>query len=162
MIKFFILMLFFSVRVAGQDKYSEVVKIDSASVDQLYSRAKIFVTNAFKEPKEVTQLTDDAGKTVTAKGIFKVAPHGWPVHTSHVAFQLTIASKEGRYKYEFADVVYHYQSGSATKRFESSLDAEEFKGLTKKQWERVKGDAKETIENLISRLKKQMSVDDSW
>ena len=54
--------------VQGMYEYTEVVKVDSCSADKLYSNAKLFIVDAFKSGKEVTQLNDDNTKTIAASG----------------------------------------------------------------------------------------------
>lgn len=146
----------------GQEKYTEVVAVDSATADHLYSRAKIFVTNAFVSGKEVTELTDDQGKTIITKGNFSVRPHGMGSAQSYVKFRLSIASKDRRYRYSFSDIIFVYQAGSVTKVNEADINEVEAKGVTKKQWTNVQDQVKETISKLIGDLKKQMEVKDDW
>lgn len=158
---FFILLISIISLICNGQQYSEVVTVDSTSAGVLHSRAKVFVTKAFKDPKYATQLTDDdVGKTVIVKGRMDVAPHGLPTHESAVTFTLTIASKESRYKYDVEDLLYNYQAGTATKRMQTYLAAESAKGITKKQWEKVKGQAKEIIAALIKDLQKHMGEED--
>ena len=49
-----------------------------------------------------------------------------------------------------------------TKKIETDLDAESAKGITKKQWEKVKGQANEILTALIKDLQKHMSKGEDW
>ena len=64
------------INADGKYEYSEVVNVDSASAQKLYSNAKIFIVTAFKSGKAVTQLNDDAAKTVAGNGTDQVFTKG--------------------------------------------------------------------------------------
>lgn len=153
--------LLFVVHCTAQYK-SEVITVDSTTASVLHSRAKIFFAHAFKNPKYATQVADDDGKTIIVKGRFDVSPHGWPTHQSDISFMFTISSREGRYKYDIDNVKFNYQAGSLTKKQESDISATEGKGVTKKQWEKVKEQAEEVFSGLIADLKSTMNKNDKW
>ncbi len=157
-----VFLLWFLLPCYAQEKYTEVVSVDSLTADQLFSRAKLYIANSFVSAKDVTELSDDQGKTIVAKGNFKVRPHGLGSAQSFVKFKLTIANKDRRYRYSFTDIVFVYQAGSVTRVFETGINEIEAGGVTKKQWSNVRDQVNETIDKMIADLKKQMGVNDNW
>lgn len=149
----------------GKVEYTEIISVDSANADKLYSNSKLFITYAFKSGKDVTQLTDDVTKTVIGKGtmqvtVVKMLGSTWP---GWVYFTINISSKDNRYKYSISDFVLHYQGNSTMRKIEASLaDIEHPKTVTQTQWENVKAEVDKTVRLLIEDLKKQMSSKDSW
>lgn len=85
--------------------YSEVIKVDSATTDALYSRAKIAVNTIFKSGKDATQIQDEQAKQIIVKGnIEPVINDGLMLRSfGHIWFSLTIQCKDGRYKYSITD-----------------------------------------------------------
>lgn len=105
----------------GKYEYTAVVNVDSASADKLYSNAKMFVALSFKSGKDVTQLNDDAGKTVIGSGNTPTTLNvgfGTSV-ASAVKFTFIIQCKDNRYKYSISEFQY-YNTGdrSSTKALE--------------------------------------------
>ncbi len=154
-----LLFLFFSVNLIAQNKYSEVVNVDSSSADELHSLSKMFVTNASKSGKVLTQLSDDANKTLVAKGYMdvEVAKAMGMSFPEKVWFKVTIASKDNRYKYSFDDFVLHYQAGTSRPKIEADLNKKDPpKTVNKKQWEAVKSQVDDKVKWMISDLKTEM------
>lgn len=89
----------------GKYEYSAVVNVDSASADKLYSNTKLFVVDAFKSGKDVTQLNDDDAKTVAGTGSMKIYFKGISMSAvdKFVKFKFFIQCKDGRYKYTFTN-----------------------------------------------------------
>ena len=149
----------------GKVEYSSVVNVDSISADILFSKAKLFITEAFKSGKDVTQLIDEATKTIIGKGTIKVevAKMLGMVFPGYVKFTVTISSKEGRYKYIFTNFILDYQGGTSQPRIEASLDNENNpRTVSKKQWAFVKGQVNETILLMIKDLKSTMQKNEEW
>jgi Domain of unknown function (DUF4468) with TBP-like fold len=84
--------------------FSDVVHIDSASKDQLFTRAQLWVNDAFKSGKDVTQLFDKEAGTIAGKANFDanvlVYNKRYPMLFT---FSFKILVKDGRYKYIFDD-----------------------------------------------------------
>lgn len=82
--------------------YSEVIHVDSTTKDQLFSRARIWVNDAFKSGKDVTQLADKDAGTITGSANFiihfTIRKGTWP---ARITFSFKILIKDGRYKYIF-------------------------------------------------------------
>lgn len=154
---FLIAAVILSIKSFAQD-YSDVIKVDSSSASQLYSHAKLFISNSFKSYSAATDLDDEAGKVVVVKGIIPVTvvKIGMPPR-SEVNFSLKIECREGRYKYTFSDFLLYYQPGRMTKEFVIGLSDEDPKGVSKKQLSSVREQVDKNINSLIASLKKEMA-----
>jgi hypothetical protein len=120
----------------GMYEFTEVVKLDSASADKLYSNAKLFIVDAFKSGKDVTQLNDDNSKTIAASGNDKIVTKGFvgSAIDKRVKFRILIQCKDGRYKYTINNFEVSFLSEMVDKTF-ALEDEKRFKNkyLTKKQ-----------------------------
>jgi hypothetical protein len=147
----------------GKVEYVDVIKLDTTHAAALFSNAKIFITNAFKSGKDVTQMEDQEAKTVIGKGNMpvdiKALGMAWP---GRVDFKITIQCKDGRYKYSFSDFVFNYQAGTKGKAFQYGMEEDDHKGLNKKQWDNVKQQVDDTITAAVVDLKKQMASSSDW
>lgn len=96
--------------------YSDVVNVDSAGKVELYERAKRFFVINYKSANDVIQLDDKENGEITGKGGFKVtynqgiAGHQ-PTNVSHI---ISIAVKDGRYKYTIYNLRCNYYSSGTT------------------------------------------------
>jgi hypothetical protein len=144
----------------GMYEYTEVVKLDSASADKLYSNAKLFIVDAFKSGKNVTQLNDDNTKTVAASGNDKIITKGFvgSAIDKRVKFRILIQCKDGRYKYTINNFEVSFLSEMVDKTF-SLEDEKGFKNkyLTKKQTAELYETLANDMNTLIIDLKNHMS-----
>jgi len=93
--------------------YSGVVRVsDSASKDILYERAKRFFVEIYKSANDVIQLDDKINGEIIGKGIFKVSMNMGIIGSqpTSVYHTLSIAVKDGRYRYEIKDLIVDYYS----------------------------------------------------
>jgi hypothetical protein len=152
----------------GKIEYTAVVQIDTAKAATLFSNAKLFIADAFKSAKDVTQLDDANAKTVMAKGLMPVSVKslGSNWDYGYVRFQLTIQCKDGRYKYSFTDFVHEDKPGQ--RHADGGPLENEKPGcgtmqLSKKYWENIKKETDETTKAMIEDLKKHMaSPNNNW
>lgn len=80
--------------------FSEVVNVDNATAKELYSRAKLFVADAYKSGKSVTQLNDDEAKVILIKPAIKIRVKDFLVNDDfYVQYQLKIECKDNKYRY---------------------------------------------------------------
>jgi len=144
----------------GKYEYSEVVNVDSASAAKLYSNAKLFIVTAFKSGKAVTQLNDDAAKTVAGNGNVQIVLKGLASSgvTKRVSFSILIQCKDGRYKYTINDFQISFKSDMINRTFPFE-DEKGFKNklLTTKRTEELYEIFKGDMNTLISDLKKAMA-----
>lgn len=93
--------------INGKVVYTEVIIVDSASKNDLFVRAKIWLADKYKSANDVTQFSDkEAGELVAkgnltiywyTKGLISVAT---PVTVWHT-FKISV--KDGKYKYEVSE-----------------------------------------------------------
>lgn len=87
---------------AGEVVFEEVVQ-QEGTADQLYSLAKMAITDMFVSAKHATQLNDDASHTVIVKGENRFE---FLLSTQWVSFSLKIQTKDGRYRMSCYDITY--------------------------------------------------------
>lgn len=141
----------------GKYEYSEVEKVDSVSAEKLYSNAKLFIVDAFKSGKDVTQMNDDISKTVAGTGAIKIILRGLTSGEQYVTFKINIQCKDGRYRYDFTnfqyDLVYygddHYFDLEDAKRIK--------RNMVGKQYEQTMQQVSDGMKALIAKLKKYMA-----
>lgn len=153
--------------VNGVVCYTEVIRADSIQAKQLYQRAKYWFTEAFKSAKDVIQLDDPENGIIIGKGLVEV--YGSPAvlqkaTTMHIHFQLTVASKFGRYKYEIKDFSVDFLMGN--KKYEYTLPGL-FEWGNGSQGIKFAKEIDAKLKTLIASLKIGMlksldSADDAW
>jgi len=89
--------------------YTEVVQIDGATKDQLFTRARQWFNDAWKSSKDVLQITDKESGELSGKGIISsyYDNKGLGLSTKvPVDYDVTVSVfvKDGRYKYEFTNI----------------------------------------------------------
>jgi hypothetical protein len=133
--------------------YSEVITVDSASKDVLYNRAKRWYVDVYNSAQNVIQLDDKENGEIVGKGNFDVYWNmGALVGTEKVAIyhKLSIFLKDGRYKYEIADLIVHIQL------HEYPIEAYSKNGKTAGRLYQATDDK---IQHIIESLKKAMQGD---
>lgn len=88
--------------------YTDIVTVENVSKDQLFTRARAWLVDAFKDSKEVIQVQDKETGELIAKGIMKSdVPYknfmGTTVVPCYTSFKFSIWVKDGKYKYEMTD-----------------------------------------------------------
>ncbi|MDR6565447.1 DUF4468 domain-containing protein [Chitinophaga ginsengisegetis] len=164
----------FPINENGSIEYTEVVQVDSVSEQQLYSRARLFVANAFKSATDVTQLEDAATFTLVTKGNlprFYSNPFN-KTQGGYVSFKFTVQCRPGRYKYSVTDLI-HKQSAVSTIHDSGGVLTNEVPdcgrlNLPLKSWKRIKVQTDHDIHLFIDELKQTMagkadfSGNDNW
>lgn len=148
---------------SGNIEYTEVIALDSASGQQLYSRARLFVANAFKSATDVTQLEDPTTFTLITKGNlprFYSNPFN-KTQGGYVSFKFTVQCRAGRYKYSVTDLI-HKQSAVSTIHDSGGSLTNEIPdcgrlNLPLKSWKRLKVQADHDINLFIGELKQTMA-----
>ena len=90
--------------------FSEVVKVDSITANELFSNAKLFIAKKFNSGKSVTQLNDEDSHTLLIKGLLVVKPISkLPYSFSYIKefqspFTFSIECKDNRYRYSIEDL----------------------------------------------------------
>lgn len=153
-----------------QVEYSEVVTADTLSASTLFSNLKIFIGQAAKDAKHIIQTEDDASKTMVIKGnlriLFKHGMAGYQ-YSGWANNVVTVACKDGRYKYTVSDIVYTCETNGVRKDSPSDTPIESdkmnVKFAGKKVWYQVKEETDTSIKDFIADLKKGMiKKPDNW
>lgn len=87
--------------------YSEVVTVDSlTSKQELYSRAREWFAKTYNSSKDVVQMEDKESGKIIGKAITQVYYKmlGMDHEHGHINYTITIAVKDGKYKYEITDL----------------------------------------------------------
>lgn len=95
-------------QVAAQEPltYSEVIKVDSVSKDQLYSRAKSWFADSYRSANDVIQMASRADGQIIGKANLKYAPSVFMSSDAirgYIRYTIKIFVKDGRYKYSITD-----------------------------------------------------------
>jgi len=154
--------------VDGKITYTDVVKVDSVSKDELYNRAKRWFVDNYNSSKDVIQLDDKENGEIIAKGFFEefwqvTAYSGMNVN---VWQKIQIQIKDGRYKYEITDFrIKYFVSASqytAATNIDNSLEEWNIKRV--KNCQRILVKIDDYIKSLILSLDLAMKIesDDSW
>ena len=97
--------------VTGKVIYKSIQKIDSASKDELYSRAKVWIATTFNSANDVIQLDDKTNGQIIIKGKYSftitqnLGIAGANKYESYTPLNISIGLKEGKYKIEITDLV---------------------------------------------------------
>lgn len=148
-------------------EYTEVVNVNNTEAKVLYSKAKLWIAQNYKDATKIIKLDDSENHNLLAKplmrfrsGIFMggAGREGW------ISYDLEIACKDGRYKYTFSNFVHNGKNtdiGLIT-------DSDELPNLLvgKKQRKEASDELRSTISStvlpLIASLKQAMEVNDEW
>jgi hypothetical protein len=116
-----IIFLFFSIssncqtilpvdNESGKVTYKDVVSVDSVTAGDLYRRAKAWFAESYGSSKEVIQNDDPSTYTIQGKGIFKstYTIAGSTYDWGRINYVITIACKDGRYKYIITNYYHDY------------------------------------------------------
>ncbi len=130
---------FFPV-VDGMITFSEVVKVDSLSKNDIFLRANDWIVRTFNSAKDVVQFTDkDAGKIVCKTVTGATVGKGWnKVTIDPVFYLITIEARPGRYKITASDFIHQYTAGIGAMKTSGSNPLEAYYLLaepTKKEYE---------------------------
>lgn len=142
--------------------YSEVIQVDGVSKDELFNRAKLFFVNTYNNATKVIQTEDKetgiiAGKAITGHSITMGKFSGSGATDAPASYTITLAVKDGRYKYTITDIVQE-KLGLLT----TSPDNPDIPVMAGKKWkeearEGIKKSADKVFGNLINNLKSEMN-----
>jgi hypothetical protein len=97
----------------GPLSFSEVIAVNDASANELYTRAKLWFLTAFVDSKNVLEVQDKEAGILAGKGSFPYEPNilmSSSLIRGHVTFSVSIIFKDGRYKYSFSDFIHQGSS----------------------------------------------------
>lgn len=144
---------------SGNIVYTAVIKVDEANAQDLYSRGKLFVADAFKSNKDVTQLNDEASKVILIKPSIPFNDvNFWGAINLYIHYQLKIECKDNRYRYTVDGFNLNYLGktgmiGPMPFEYKSLSDI-----IGRKMWLKIQEKVDVDIKLTISLLQKQMST----
>ena len=141
--------------------YEGIDSLPGTSAQQIYSRAKSWIFEAFNSGKDVLQLDDKENFTGAGRGNFTNYWQSAGQNKMTVYFTIKIVAKDGRYKYTLSNINldYYLYEGKINQHYIS--DVENWQVRKKKVW-REKNVVKylstlnTDIEKNITALKKYM------
>lgn len=145
--------------LTGKITYSAVVKVDSATANELYDRALGWFGKEFKASGKAIGFSDrEAGIIKSSPDVnFEVGwvkKNGSRAHYGSVSFSMTIECKPGRFRYTMTDLVHGGDAYCKIGPLETTSTACLYKG----PYEVLRADVHERAIALIDGLKAAMST----
>lgn len=143
--------------------YEGVIEVKGASAEVLYDRITDWFKSYYKNPSEVIRENDTVKFRITGKPRFKIHnpedKNGLKTDAGLVQYTITVASREGRFKYELSEFNWKQLSYFACERW---LDKESssFNTAWISYLEQLDAYSKEVISSLKNRVTKEKIVKD--
>jgi hypothetical protein len=87
--------------------YQDVVEVKGATADKLYRRALGWFRGYYKNPTEVIRENDSVQKKIVGKPRFRISnppdKEGTKTEAGVIQYSITVAAREGRFKYEITE-----------------------------------------------------------
>lgn len=149
---------------SGKAIFTEIIPLDSVSAENLYNRARIFVSNNYRSSKTETNVSDEKSSTIIINAHiithFK-AQAGGEFPAGGFNYTLKIYCKENRYKYEISNFIHTGEYDNVNRSSGGAIENDKpdcgTMSITKKQWNYIKQDCITNITKLSEDLKVAMS-----
>ncbi|WP_026994799.1 DUF4468 domain-containing protein [Flectobacillus major] len=151
---------------SGNVTYTEVIRVDSVSASELFSRSKLWFAKTYNSSKDVIQNTDNDNYSITGKAKIRTHARIMGERTwGYVSYIISIYCKNGRYKYVVSDF-YHEGDAIATSSTltpsvgqinRNTKESGGFGSYRKKDLDRLCEEINSNIKSLIVSLKNGMS-----
>jgi hypothetical protein len=158
--------------ISGQYAYQGLVKVDSATKQQLYTNAKNWILKTLKSVDNMVELDDKEFNAITGSGTILLDKQNsgpYSYQNGKLNFKLLVQFKDGRLKYTFQNFtywgeVYMFMQTTALKTVNSSLEELELPGKGKNNViENVNEKMKSLVNSFASDVSKAGSVKkDDW
>lgn len=168
----FLVVNLFTAQEGSPVTYTDVVKVSDStkSAKELYGNAKMWFTNTFKNPKHVIVLDDPINNTIVGRGtvFYRGKYAGGAGRTGNISFKVSIATKNGRYKYEVSEFISdkfgYVTTGEYLPGVNSWIDGSEAfrKKIAKDVQDFVKAEAESLISSISSEMNKVSVKKDDW
>jgi hypothetical protein len=154
--------------VTGAYSYQGIIKVDSASKQQLYAKTKAWVLKTLKSSDNMVDLEDKEFNSMTGSGTIIMNKAGGGGIVSYVYedaklnFKATFQFKDGKVKYKFDNFTY-----SANKMIKNLANASfvgavlsslENLDLGKKEKEQILNDASSKMSSLVNSFSTEVSA----
>jgi hypothetical protein len=147
--------------------YSEVIEVPSVTKDELYRRANLWLSKAFRSGKAVTDLQDKEAGKIIAKGYvgttIKVPLIG-KQDAGNIRITIAIDVKDGKYRYIIDNLTHEAPLATNQGKWFSvgALEQEKSKGglglrPSNSEWRELKENVFKSIEELTESLKTGMT-----
>ena len=150
----------------GQLTYSEIVPVENASKELLFTNALNYLESLVDNHKNLKKgpyVSEDSTELYLplAYTVYK----DFPVHSPHgkIKYQFKVSVKEGRYRYVADSFVFYYLERNRYGKFvevkgkSKSLEEPFYKG-NQKLWEKHKQGTREKVELLVETLRAEMMI----
>ncbi len=143
--------------------YQGVVKVDSATKQQLYFKAKAWILKTLKSTDNIVELDDKEFNSITASGTIIMnkiggnGPFSSSLDDAKLNFKVIVQFKEGKLKYAFENFTYSASRLVQGKYKGAVSSALENLDLDKKEKEQVLNDVAAKMNILITSFKTDIS-----
>lgn len=150
----------------GRVVYSGVIQRDSISKNELYTAAKVWFANTFRNVNNVIKFDDkDAGKII-GNGSFPIR-YTYFFETIHIGidFSIMISVKDSKYKYEIYDIIMTGPTGyttSAESHYSDVLNKKSGRIPSAKQLEAMDKEMLSIEKSLLEAMRKANTSDDDF
>ncbi len=171
----FVLLIAISMKAQYGEplSYSEVVKVSDSNktAKQLYASSKMWFTKVFNNPKYVIQLDDVDNNTIVGRGSFDFTSNifmGTGQRSGKVKFDVTVSSKDGRYKFVFSDFIHEkaglLNDGDVVKAWDTvMIGGKEFrKKVSKELYDHIDKEVATMVNTLKDEMDKKSISKDDW
>lgn len=148
----------------GRISFTEVIQVEGASSDELLNNATNYLESLMDDHKKLKKgpYLNEENSEVTLPLVFTVY-RDFPVHSphGHIKYNLTVSTKDGRYRYLATDFTFHYLERNRYGKFievkgkSKILEDPVFKG-NQKLWEQHKETTAQKILEVTERLRVEM------
>lgn len=143
--------------------YESVVEVPNTAADILYKRALGWFNEHYPNPREVIRENDSTSFKIVGKPRFKIYnpadKSGLKTEAGLVQYTITVACKEGRYRYEISAFNWKQASYYAVERWLDTKD-QYYTPAMAEYMNQVDLQAKEVIKSLKSAVLKDKPVKD--
>lgn len=144
--------------LTGKVVFTDIVKVDSVSTNELYKRARAWFTETYKSSKDVIQDADAEAHSISGKA--SIEAHytimGSTRNWGYVYYYISIICKDGKYKYIISDFYHEGTEYDGKLGLINNTGSETWRGR-KKDYERVALETYNNTLSLIASLKEYMN-----
>jgi hypothetical protein len=161
-----LILLLASFKASAQNnnlfEFNDVIKVDSASKDQLFDRAREWMSRNIESSKDAIDLVDkQEGKILSSIFIKTPLKGGMGQWTeSGVSFKIAIYAKEGRYKYELNNFIHidlnTHKYPDAGGNLNNKKPICGWMGMSNAHWDDIKDMTKEKVIKMLKSLEISM------
>jgi uncharacterized protein with TBP-like fold DUF4468 len=106
----------FPTNEKGEVEYSEVITLEGLTKKQIYDKAKLWIVSTLKSGDNMVELSGDNSDQIVGTGniILDDLKTGYSrnkrdhIYTPSLNFKFIVFCKDGRFKYELSNIVFHY------------------------------------------------------